>query len=43
MQGDSRFPELARLIDKYSGADGVHPTAVPGLNCLEDLRDQRAR
>jgi AraC-like DNA-binding protein len=35
MQADSRFPELARLVDKYSGSDGVHSTAVPGLNCLK--------
>jgi AraC-like DNA-binding protein len=35
MPGDSRFSELVALVDKYSGADGVHPTAVPGLNCLK--------
>jgi AraC-like DNA-binding protein len=35
MQGDSRFLELARLVDKYSGTDGIHPTAIPGLNCLK--------
>ncbi len=28
MQGDSRFLELARLVDQYSGTDGIHPTAV---------------
>jgi len=35
MQGDSRFPELARLVDKYSAGDGIHPTSIPGLNCLK--------
>jgi AraC-like DNA-binding protein len=35
MQGDFRFVELARLVDKYSGTDGIHATAVPGLNCLK--------
>jgi AraC-like DNA-binding protein len=35
MQGESRFLELARLVDKYSGTDGIHSTAVPGLTCLK--------
>jgi AraC-like DNA-binding protein len=30
-----RFSELATLVDKYSNGDGIHPTAVPGLQCLK--------
>jgi AraC-like DNA-binding protein len=35
MQSDTRFLELARLVDRYSGTDGIHSTVVPGLNCLK--------
>lgn len=31
---DSWRRELAALIDKYSGADGIHTTAVDGLSCI---------
>ena len=27
--------ELAKLVDKYSDGDGIHPTAVPGLGCIK--------
>lgn len=35
MPRNSRLRELAALIDKYSGADGIHPTAIAGLRCLK--------
>jgi AraC-like DNA-binding protein len=30
-----RLAELAALIEKYSGADGIHATAVKGLRCIK--------
>lgn len=27
-----RQPELAAIIDRYCGEDGIHPTPIPGLN-----------
>jgi AraC-like DNA-binding protein len=34
MSGDPRFHELAALVDQFSKGDGVHATAIPGLQCL---------
>jgi AraC-like DNA-binding protein len=35
MPGTQSFSELAALVDKYSSGDGIHPTAIPGLQCLK--------
>jgi len=29
------FQQLATLVDKYSNGDGIHPTAISGLQCLK--------
>lgn len=34
MLNEQSLEPLAVLIDKYSGSDGIHPTAIAGLNCL---------
>jgi AraC-like DNA-binding protein len=34
MPASSRFSELAPLVDRFSNGDGIHPTAIPGLQCL---------
>lgn len=34
MPASHRFSELARLVERFSDGDGIHPTAVPGLQCL---------
>jgi AraC-like DNA-binding protein len=35
MADAQRFAELAKLVDRFSSGDGIHPTAVPGLRCLK--------
>jgi AraC-like DNA-binding protein len=31
---DSRQRELCALVSTYSGGEGIHPTAIPGLHCI---------
>ncbi len=35
MPASSRFSDLANLVERFSNGDGIHPTAVPGLQCLK--------
>lgn len=35
MTANERLAELARLIDRYSNGDGMHDTAIPGLQCIK--------
>jgi AraC-like DNA-binding protein len=35
MPASSRFSALANLVERFSNGDGIHPTAVPGLQCLK--------
>ncbi len=32
---DSQCNEIAELIDKFTAGNGVHPTAIAGLNCIK--------
>src|SRR5688572_6916101 len=34
MAAHERLAELAKLIDRYSSGDGVHDTAIAGLQCI---------
>lgn len=35
MKTDERLSKLADLIDRYSNSDGIHDTAIPGLQCIK--------
>jgi AraC-like DNA-binding protein len=32
--GRTQLAELGTLVDKYSGGDGIHPSAIGGLHCI---------